>query len=167
VLRHTHQTPPSPCQVSTFLQYAEANAVSHLEVGFQMLSTLVNEMNNPIDGESYAKHRKVSTSFRDQSLLKVFKSALETLGRVRQGALVLPDKQTEGRLTHKILGVTLQCLCFDYIGMNPDDASEDAGTIQIPTSWRPVLETGGVLNTFFDILLSPANEFEYPGTRSL
>ena len=33
----------------------------------------------------------------------------------------------------------VRCLSFDFIGTNPDEAGEDVGTIQVPSSWRDVV----------------------------
>lgn len=47
----------------------------------------------------------------------------------------------------------LQCLSFDYIGTNPDESSEDTGTIQVPASWRSNFEDLSVIRMFFDMAL--------------
>lgn len=135
-------------QISKFLDHSPV----HLVVGLQMLSELVSEMNTPVDGHSFTKHRKIAVSFRDHSLFRVFKLTLSTIDQINHKTL--PGREDPKHLesvTRQALKVALQCLNFDYIGMNPDEASEDTGTIQIPSSWREVMETPSTLNVFFDL----------------
>jgi hypothetical protein len=42
--------------------------LGHLVVGLEMLSELVNEMNTPMESQSYTIHRKIAVSFRDKSV---------------------------------------------------------------------------------------------------
>jgi exportin-7 len=44
----------------------------------------------------------------------------------------------------------VKCLNFDFIGTNPDESTEDVGTIQAPTSWRPLLQDSATTDLFFD-----------------
>jgi exportin-7 len=41
-------------------------------------------------------------------------------------------------------------LNFDFIGTNPDESTEDVGTIQAPTSWRPLLSDPATTELLFD-----------------
>jgi exportin-7 len=41
-------------------------------------------------------------------------------------------------------------LSFDFIGTNPEDSSEDVGTIQVPSGWRPVVQDNVTMKVFFD-----------------
>ena len=44
----------------------------------------------------------------------------------------------------------MRCLNFDFIGTNPDESTEDVGTIQAPTSWRPLLQDPATTELFFE-----------------
>ena len=44
----------------------------------------------------------------------------------------------------------VRCLNFDFIGTNPDESSEDVGTIQVPTSWRNVLQRPDTIEMLFE-----------------
>ena len=48
------------------------------------------------------------------------------------------------------LALTVRCLNFDFIGTNPDESTEDVGTIQAPTSWRALLQDPATTELFFD-----------------
>jgi exportin-7 len=43
-----------------------------------------------------------------------------------------------------------RCLNFDFIGTNPDESTEDVGTIQAPMSWRAVLQDPATTELLFD-----------------
>lgn len=48
----------------------------------------------------------------------------------------------------------MRCLNFDFIGTNPDESTEDVGTIQAPTSWRPLLQDPATTELLFEFYAS-------------
>ena len=60
------------------------------------------------------------------------------------------DPQQEKILGEQSLALTVRCLSFDFIGTNPDESTEDVGTIQAPTSWRALLQDSATTELFFD-----------------
>lgn len=48
------------------------------------------------------------------------------------------------------LSLIVRCLSFDFIGTNPDESNEDVGTIQVPTSWRPLLSDPATTELLFE-----------------
>lgn len=48
------------------------------------------------------------------------------------------------------LQLALQCLSFDFVGTCMDDSSEELWTIQVPSSWRAVLEDPATPKLFLD-----------------
>lgn len=52
------------------------------------------------------------------------------------------------------LSLTVRCLSFDFIGTNPDESTEDVGTIQAPTSWRPLLSDPTTTELFFEFYVN-------------
>jgi exportin-7 len=60
------------------------------------------------------------------------------------------DARQEAILGEQALSLTVKCLSFDFIGTNPDESTEDVGTIQAPTSWRPVLQDPATTELLFD-----------------
>jgi exportin-7 len=47
------------------------------------------------------------------------------------------------------LALVVRCLNFDFIGTNPDESTEDVGTIQAPTSWRNLLSDSSTTELLF------------------
>eukprot|EP00531_Pseudo-nitzschia_arenysensis_P017265 CAMPEP_0116122248 /NCGR_PEP_ID=MMETSP0329-20121206/4115_1 /TAXON_ID=697910 /ORGANISM="Pseudo-nitzschia arenysensis, Strain B593" /LENGTH=1117 /DNA_ID=CAMNT_0003616087 /DNA_START=353 /DNA_END=3702 /DNA_ORIENTATION=+ len=131
--------------VTKFLQAT----VEHCILGLKILNQLVDELNIPTSGRTLTQHRKTSVSFRDVCLLKVFQLGLTTLKQLQTRA-ISADPQQEKILGEQSLALTVRCLSFDFIGTNPDESTEDVGTIQAPTSWRALLSDPATTELFFD-----------------
>mmetsp|Transcript_20342 Transcript_20342/g.38262 ORF Transcript_20342/g.38262 Transcript_20342/m.38262 type:complete len:1118 (-) Transcript_20342:416-3769(-) len=131
--------------VTKFLQAT----VDHAILGLKILNQLVDELNIPTSGRTLTQHRKTSVSFRDVCLFKVFQLGLTTLKQLQTRAITADPRQ-EAILGEQSLSLTVRCLNFDFIGTNPDESSEDVGTIQAPTSWRTVLQDPATLELLFD-----------------
>nr|CAD1829090.1 unnamed protein product [Ananas comosus var. bracteatus] len=127
----------------SFLSQASPN---HYSIGLKILNQLVSEMNQPNPGMPLTLHRKVACSFRDQSLYQIFQISLTSLHQLKSdGTMQVPDL-----LRQYILSLALRCLSFDFIGTSLDESSEEFGTVQIPSSWRPLLQDPSTLQIFFD-----------------
>ncbi len=109
-------------------------------LGLKILDALVAEMNTPSGGYSLIAQRKTAVSFRDTSLLNVFNVGLASLRQLREGGGAGVPPGADERLTDAAVGLVLKCLSFDFVGTSLDESSEDVGTIQVPSSWRPALE---------------------------
>eukprot|EP00978_Attheya_sp_CCMP212_P036794 scaffold169478_cov55-Attheya_sp.AAC.2 len=131
--------------VTKFLQAT----IDHCILGLKILNQLVDELNIPTTGRTLTQHRKTSVSFRDVCLFKVFQLGLTTLKQLQSRAISAEPKQ-EAILGEQALSLTVRCLNFDFIGTNPDESTEDVGTIQAPTAWRTFLQDGGTLELLFD-----------------
>jgi len=130
--------------VTKFLQAT----VDHCILGLKILNQLVDELNIPTSGRTLTQHRKTSVSFRDVCLLKVFQLGLTTLKQL-QTRSITADQHQEVILGEQALSLTVRCLSFDFIGTNPDESTEDVGTIQAPTSWRSLLSDPATTELFF------------------
>ncbi|KAJ1564545.1 Exportin 7, partial [Nowakowskiella sp. JEL0078] len=42
------------------------------------------------------------------------------------------------------------CLQFDFLGINPDESTEDISSVQFPTSWKDTVADPDVLKTFYE-----------------
>ncbi|XP_038886030.1 exportin-7 isoform X3 [Benincasa hispida] len=113
----------------------------HYAIGLKILNQLVSEMNQPNQGFPSTNHRRVACSFRDQALFQIFQISLTSLCQLKNDA---------GRLQELALSLSLKCLSFDFVGTSIDESSEEFGTVQIPSSWKPVLEDPSTLQIFFD-----------------
>lgn len=131
--------------VTKFLQAT----VDHCILGLKILNQLVDELNIPAKGRTLTQHRKTGVSFRDVCLFKVFQLGLTTLKQLQTGAIAANPGQQE-LLGEQSLSLTVRCLNFDFIGTNPDESTEDVGTIQAPTSWRTVLQDPATIELLFD-----------------
>ncbi|KAH7547675.1 hypothetical protein JRO89_XS14G0001200 [Xanthoceras sorbifolium] len=114
----------------------------HYAIGLKILNQLVSEMNQPNPGLPSTHHRRVACSFRDQSLFQIFQISLTSLRQLKN--------DVASRLQELALSLSLKCLSFDFVGTSIDESSEEFGTVQIPSSWRPVLEDPSTLQIFFD-----------------
>jgi exportin-7 len=125
------------------------SSVTHAPLGLRLLTLLVTEMNEMLPGATLSQHRKLCTSFRDRCLLPVFQIALTAHRQVLDG-------NVQGQQREMILAGALElshkCLSFDFIGTQPvPGPSDEAGTIQVPNTWRDLFEAEGVLRLFFQV----------------
>jgi len=139
-------------QVKLFLQ--ETNSVEYCIIGIQLLSQLTSEMNQVSESvtKSVTKQRKIASSFKDVMLFDIFQLAHEYLRNALEGFknCQFQDKDQQQLVSH-LLKLALSCLQFDFIGTLPDESSDDINTIQVPTSWRPILLEFNTLQLFFDL----------------
>jgi exportin-7 len=59
------------------------------------------------------------------------------------------EPRIKAMMGEQALSLTVRCLNFDFIGTNPDESTEDVGTIQAPTSWRVILSEPATTELFF------------------
>lgn len=139
-------------ETSKFLQAT----IDHQLIGIRLLFALVEEMNSPTTGRTLTLHRKTAVSFRDNALYQTFKIAITTLQQIQTRQIVGATPDQEVRLSSLALKLANSCLSFDFIGTNPEESSEDVGTIQVPSGWRPVVQDSTTMQIFFDIYRSSA-----------
>ncbi|GKV39690.1 hypothetical protein SLEP1_g47423 [Rubroshorea leprosula] len=99
-------------------------------------------MNQPNPGLPSTHHRRVACSFRDNLLRQIFQISLTSLNQLKN--------DVASRLQELALSLALKCLSFDFVGTSIDESSEEFETVQIPSSWRPLLEDSSTLQIFFD-----------------
>ncbi|XP_030465561.1 uncharacterized protein LOC115684822 isoform X1 [Syzygium oleosum] len=126
-------------EATNFLSQATSD---HYAIGLKILNQLVSEMNQSNVGLPSTHHRRVACSFRDQSLSQIFQISLTSLHQLKN--------DVASRLQELALSLTLKCLSFDFVGTSIDESSEEFGTVQIPSSWRMVLEDASTLQIFFE-----------------
>ncbi|XP_078427480.1 ARM repeat superfamily protein isoform X2 [Wolffia australiana] len=125
--------------LTTFLNQGTSD---HFALGLKLFNQLVSEMNQPTSGLPLTQHRKAACSFRDQSLYHIFQISLTSLGRLKDDG--------SSMLRELALSLSLKCLSFDFIGTSLDESSDEFGTVQIPSAWRPFIEEPSTLQIFFD-----------------
>ncbi|KAF8687195.1 hypothetical protein HU200_042862 [Digitaria exilis] len=114
----------------------------HYFIGLKILNNLVTEMNQPNPAMPMTLHRKIASSFKDQFLLQIFQISLSSLNQLKSEA---PDD-----FGHVPIDLALKCLSFDFVGSPVDESSEEFGTVQLPASWRPLLQDPSTVQIFFD-----------------
>ena len=119
----------------------------HFLIGLKIFNQLVAEMNQSSPGLSLTHHRKTACSFRDLALFQIFQISLTSLQQ-------LQVETADERLREQAIALSLKCLSYDFVGTTLDESSEDLGTIQIPSTWRPVLEDASTMQLFFDYYTS-------------
>ncbi|EEY55154.1 exportin-like protein [Phytophthora infestans T30-4] len=142
-------------EVTKFLQAT----VDHCVIGLQILSELVTEMDLPVAGRNITFHRKIAVSFREDSLFRIFQVALTSIKQLQMHNIRGATPQQEARMGDQALSLLIKCLSFDFIGTNPDESSEETGSLQVPTSWRSVIQDPDTLQLLFDFYktTSPPN----------
>ncbi|RUS20332.1 Exportin-7-B [Endogone sp. FLAS-F59071] len=159
--------------LSKFLQAT----IEHRIVGLQILSVVVQEINQPLPPRNLARHRKTgmpkrdmvlfrfeiwlvhctqshslfaAIAFRDLQLLDIFKTGYNILRELLNRQVPFNKPEQENRMKTMVLTLLRNCLTFDFIGTTPDESGEDVGSIQVPSSWKAVFEDGTLLQTIFD-----------------
>ncbi|TVU12964.1 hypothetical protein EJB05_46631 [Eragrostis curvula] len=126
-------------EATDFLSLASQD---HYFIGLKILNSLVMEMNQANTAMPMTLHRKTASSFKDQFLLQIFQISLTSLNQLKSEA---PDD-----FRHVPLDLALKCLSFDFVGSPVDESSEEFGTVQLPASWRPLLQDPSTVQIFFD-----------------
>jgi len=119
-------------------------------VGLRLYITMVDEMDTPTAGKTMTLHRKTAVSFRDQGLLQAFQVSIDTLRKL-QSRSIKGDAKILDEMCHLALQLANAALSFDYIGTNPEESQEDIGTVQVPTTWRPLIQDPSTLKLFFSL----------------
>jgi len=128
------------------------NSTPHLIVGSKILSELVDQINLQLKSHSIMQHRKVAVSFRDSSLFEIFQTGISVLQGIESGQYSADPASEKDQLKSEILKLIYKCLTFDYIGTNSDESSDEFGSLQIPGSWRVIIEDTNTLPLFFNAL---------------
>ena len=128
-------------EVGTFLR----GSVDHCVIGVQVLHQLVMEMNQAESLRSLTKHRKIASSFRDETLFAIFTLSCTLLQQINV------HDETQHTLINWLLKLTCTCLSFDFIGTSTDESADDLATVQIPTTWRALFLDTSTLQLFFSL----------------
>lgn len=130
--------------ISRFLDASE----QHCIIGLQVLTRLVSDMNVSVPTIrrtlTHSQSRKISLSFRDLLLLKIFNISLQSLIKFIQ-----PPAHSKLRMS--ALHLAYACLSFDFVGSSLDDSNEDIGTLHPPSAWHNVVEDPNTVKIFVDL----------------
>ncbi|CCI50333.1 unnamed protein product [Albugo candida] len=133
-------------EVTKFLQAT----VDHCIIGLQILNELVTDMNLPVAGKNLTFHRKLAVSFREEALFRIFQVSLTTLEQLHLQNIGGASADQERRMGEQAVGLVINCLTFDFIGTNSDECTGETGSVQLPSSWRSLIQDPQTLQLFFD-----------------
>eukprot|EP00756_Hemistasia_phaeocysticola_P065332 Hpha_TRINITY_DN8483_c0_g1::TRINITY_DN8483_c0_g1_i1::g.34687::m.34687/K18460/XPO7, EXP7; exportin-7 len=123
-----------------------SGSVDQAAIGLLILNSLVAEINQQCPRMPLSQHRKTVVSFRDSSLLDIFQVSLRALERIRR-----EHPACDPRLTEVGINLAVSCLTYDFVGIFSDESTDDAGTVQIPNTWKTVLLDPATLQLFFGV----------------
>lgn len=126
------------------------NTVDHQIVGLKLLNALVDEINTPTAGRTLTVHRKTAVSFRDHALFQAFQVSIQTLLKLKAQAISGINEAQQRKMINLALSLATSCLSFDFIGTNPEESAEDVGTVQVPSSWRMMVQDTTTMTLLFD-----------------
>ncbi|XP_020224285.1 exportin-7-A [Cajanus cajan] len=119
-----------------------AQAQHHYAIGLKILNQLVSEINQHNPGLPATRQRRIASSFRDHSLFQIFQISLTSLFQLKA--------DVGSKLQELSLMLSLSCLSFDFMGTSYDESSDEIGTVQVPSAWKPTLEDSSTMQIFFD-----------------
>ncbi|XP_027367978.1 exportin-7-A-like isoform X1 [Abrus precatorius] len=119
-----------------------SQAQYHYAIGLKILNQLVSEINQHNPGLPAIRQRRIASSFRDRSLFEIFQISLTSLFQLKT--------DVGSKLQELSLLLSLSCLSFDFMGTSYDESSDEIGTVQVPSCWKPSLEDSSTLQIFFD-----------------
>lgn len=128
--------------------------ISHHIIGLKILNQLIEEMNTPTNGRTLTAHRKTAVSFRDLSLFQIFQISITTLRQLHTHAMVDINPAQRTRIATESLSMAVACLSYDFVGTSTEDSIDDAGIIQVPASWRSIVQDTSTVQLFFDFYIS-------------
>ncbi|WJX11071.1 hypothetical protein P8452_01723 [Trifolium repens] len=128
--------------VKEAMNFLSQQAQHHYAIGLRILNQLVSEINQHTVGLHATRHRRIASSFRDKSLFLIFQISLTSLFKLKANV--------GSKLQELSLMLSLNCLSFDFMGTSYDESSDEIGSVQIPATWKPILEDSSTLQIFFD-----------------
>ena len=137
--------------VEDIMHFLKQPSTAHYHVGLKILNQLVSEMNQATPGTSLISQRKVAVSFRHNALLQIFQVSLQALQSLPVG---LRQRGAPEGASH--VPSPLVCLSYDFVGTSLDESTEDIGTIQVPSSWRSLIEEPATMQLMFDVYKASA-----------
>ena len=131
--------------VTEVMNFLKQQNNTHYHIGLKIFNQLVMEMNQQSPGTSLIAQRKIAVSFRHNALLQIFQVSLQALQELQA------SQSSEARLKEQAASLVLACLSYDFVGTSLDESTEDIGTIQVPSSWRSLIEEPATMQLMFDV----------------
>ena len=141
-----------PAEVYKF--FLQSPTPSHPIMGLDILRALVTEVTLVCPKMTLSQHRRTTISFKE-SLLEIFKIALQALESYH-----MQGKQ--GDDVDICVSLILGCLSFDFVGIHMDESSDDITTVQLPSSWHPLLATEKTVQLLWSVYFAAHQEKPAP-----
>ncbi|KAJ2225022.1 hypothetical protein IWW45_007967 [Coemansia sp. RSA 485] len=122
----------------------------HQILALQMLRAFVEEFNKELPHRYISRQRRVVVMFRDKQLKNIFEHSLEAMRRAISKLSDADRGRDQAMILSQSLLLQKDCLSFDFIGLAPDESSDDAVAIQIPSTWKDIIQTDDFLDPYFD-----------------
>jgi exportin-7 len=133
-------------EIQKFLQHTIDAAI----IGLRILNELVIEMNTTLPGQTATAARKTAVSFKDECLFHIFQCSLSMLRQIQENKVNIQNEQQAHDIRKFSLEAAKSVLMFDFIGTNPDESCGEVGTVQVPLSWRSILQDPQTLRLLFE-----------------
>ncbi|KAJ1922251.1 hypothetical protein H4219_000113 [Mycoemilia scoparia] len=150
ILFSWHDVPESK---KIFGEINEFSKISHQHqlVALRATRTLVDELGRDLPSRYMMKQRRVVTNFRDRFLHGITKNSFAVMKDILSGSLYSDlDIEKKKEILSEDLELQKACLSFDFIGLASDESSDEATSIQVPSSWRDTFMTPGFFSVYFE-----------------
>ena len=114
----------------------------HYATGLSLMHDLVEEMDLPAESRRTLVLRR---QFIVSNLHRIFKTALDTLGKFQTEMFAEPEKASG--LLDVALQLGVRCLSFDFVGQS--DSDSDQSLLSIPLSWKDEVSNPGLIERLF------------------
>ncbi|KAJ2662310.1 hypothetical protein IWW48_001885 [Coemansia sp. RSA 1200] len=134
-------------------------------LALQMMRAFVGAFNRELPSKYIARQRRVVVTFRDKQLKAIFEHALNSMREAitamnSNGGVASAsgggshgsreDMVAKRMILSNALLLQRDCLGFDFIGLAPDDASDEAVAIQVPSTWKDIIQVDNFLDPYFN-----------------
>eukprot|EP01071_Lankesteria_metandrocarpae_P004787 Lankesteria_metandrocarpae@DN3691_c0_g1_i1.p1 len=132
-------------QVKEFL----SASTPHWVVGLTIFSELVADF-QPLASSPDSRSRRAAQNFKDSALPRITSVGVATLQNISLDTMSISNQQEERKLLQQVLQMVRNSFSFDFMGVMPDDASDDQSTVMVPMSWD-FLHSANLTETLFSL----------------
>lgn len=130
----------------------------HCALALKYFEELITDVTEPIKCRPVTTHRKIALNFRDEALFSIVTFA---------HMLLLQAGGLPRDLLDQTLNVFYKCFAFDFLGIIPEEISEDPVCIQIPLTWASLIEDRSLLDSLESLCLSTNDTTQHNVLRCL
>nr|KAJ3422495.1 Exportin 7 [Polyrhizophydium stewartii] len=100
------------------------------------------------------------TSYPQNAWVLLLQAVVQEMSQEKSILKGFPKHRKTGTLAQQpsfarnLLLLLIECLSFDFIGINPDESSDDQGSVHIPTNWKEDIQDQMFLSVLCNSLIS-------------